>query len=747
METLATDAALNSIIERLKVAENFEDSMWELESEILETLGAERFTIYQKDASTDEIVSWYRTSNDSVEEIRLPINAASLAGKVASSLEPLIIDDAYDSDYLESIDPDLRFDHTYDQSSGYLTEAMVVVPIVFKDRLYGIFQLVNNSMGGPFTDEVYYKSLALVDVISENFRYELKMEVGPFDGLIQTGDVTIDQLEESEQVSNAEGISLSSVLRNKFEVKSEVLGEALSNYYQVPFHAYDENYIIMDDLLENLNKKVLASNKWVPLYNDGEKAIILISDPNDHDLTMEIQAIVKAMYYEWNVGLEEDILHYLGLDEYGKEIKQIGEVNLDDIDDMDVEAIMDDEDDGDLLDPEGSKIVQLVNKIIIKAVQDGVSDIHIEPMKGNTPGAVRMRVDGVCRKVFDIPSSLMRSVVSRIKILSNLDIAERRKPQDGKMTVKLGGTPLELRVATLPTVSGESTVMRILAQGDALPYDKLALSERNYKLTKELIAIPYGLFLVVGPTGSGKTTTLHAVLALLNNEERKILTAEDPVEITQDGLQQVQMLPRAGLTFAAAIRSFLRCDPDVILIGEMRDEETAGTGIEASLTGHMVFSTLHTNSAPETIIRLLDMGLDPMNFADALVGVLAQRLMRTLCKDCKESYKATEDDIERLTHYYGAEYIDELGVNWDEHELYRPTGCEKCGQSGYRGRVGIHELMEATPKLKQLVAKAAEVPELKAQALEDGMRTLIQDGVAKIINGLTDISQLKRVAN
>ena len=746
METVATDTALNSIIERLKVAENFEDSMWELESEILEVLGAERFTIYQKDGATDEIVSWYRTSNDSVEEIRLPINPASIAGKVASALEPLIVDDAYDSDYLESIDPDLRFDHTYDQQSGYLTEAMIVVPIVFKDRLYGVFQLVNNSMGGPFSDEIYYKSLALVDVISENFRYELKMEVGPFDGLIQTGDITIDQLEEAEHQALEEKISISSVLRNKFEAKAEVLGEALSNYYQVPFHSYDENYVIMDDLLENLNKKVLASNKWVPLYNDGEKAIILIADPNDHDLTMEIQAIVKAVYYEWNVGLEEDILRYLGLDEYGKEIQKIGEVNLDDLDDGDIEAVLDDEDDEDLLDPEGSKIVQLVNKIIIKAVQDGVSDIHIEPMKGTKPGAVRMRIDGVCRKVFDIPSTLMRSVISRIKILSNLDIAERRKPQDGKMTVKLGGQPLELRVATLPTVSGESAVLRILAQGDALPYDKLCLSDRNYKLAKELIVIPYGLFLVVGPTGSGKTTTLHAVLALLNNEERKILTAEDPVEITQDGLQQVQMLPRAGLTFAAALRSFLRCDPDVILIGEMRDEETAGSGIEASLTGHMVFSTLHTNSAPETVIRLLDMGLDPMNFADALVGILAQRLMRTLCKDCKEPYKPEQDEIDRLKHYYGEEWFDELNINWDEHEIYRAVGCEKCGHTGYRGRVGIHELLEATEPMKKLVAKAAEVPELREQAMKDGMRTLIQDGVAKILMGMTDITQLKRVA-
>jgi type II secretory ATPase GspE/PulE/Tfp pilus assembly ATPase PilB-like protein len=252
--------------------------------------------------------------------------------------------------------------------------------------------------------------------------------------------------------------------------------------------------------------------------------------------------------------------------------------------------------------------------------------------------------------------------------------------------------------------------------------------------------------LVVGPTGSGKTTTLHAILAILNTEERKILTAEDPVEITQNGLQQVQVLPKAGLTFAVALRSFLRCDPDVILIGEMRDHETAGSGIEASLTGHLVFSTLHTNSAPETIIRLLDIGLDPMNFADALVGVVAQRLVRTLCGKCKQAYKPDKEEIDKLRHFYGEEMSDTLNINWDELELYKPSGCEKCGHTGYRGRMGIHEVLMGTGAVKKLVARAATVPEIRDQGIADGMRTLQQDGIEKIFAGHTDLVQVRKVA-
>jgi type II secretory ATPase GspE/PulE/Tfp pilus assembly ATPase PilB-like protein len=270
------------------------------------------------------------------------------------------------------------------------------------------------------------------------------------------------------------------------------------------------------------------------------------------------------------------------------------------------------------------------------------------------------------------------------------------------------------------------------------------LSPRNMGMLKQMIKNPHGILLVVGPTGSGKTTTLHAVLGYLNTPDKKIWTAEDPVEITQPGLQQVQVVPKIGFTFANALRAFLRADPDIILIGEMRDKETAHAGIEASLTGHLVLSTLHTNSAPETITRLLDLGLDPVNFADACVGILAQRLIRTICPDCKETYNASDDDKAFIRRQYGESYIHELEIDFDaDIELSRGSGCDTCGGTGYKGRTGVHELLGMSTELRGMVYKEASVPEMKAQAAKDGMRTLTQDAILKVLKGDTDIAQVQ----
>ena len=340
-------------------------------------------------------------------------------------------------------------------------------------------------------------------------------------------------------------------------------------------------------------------------------------------------------------------------------------------------------------------------------------------------------------------------MTSRIKVLAQLDIAERRKPQDGKIKFRLDQRDIELRVATIPTAGtgNEDVVLRLLTAHEPLPLAQLRMSADNLQAFSQLLRKPYGMLLCVGPTGSGKTTTLHAALDSLNTPEKKIWTAEDPVEISQAGLRQVHVNPKIGFDFAAALRSFLRADPDIIMVGEIRDPETTGISIQASLTGHLVLSTLHTNSAAETITRLLEMQLDPFNFADALLGVLAQRLARTVCAGCKESYHPSREEYESLAYAYGEEAFARLNIPYDaDFRLVRGSGCQAYRRTGYKGRVALHELLVVTAEIKSLILTRAPATDLLITARRQGLTTLMQDGVLKCLQGLTDYKQVQAVA-
>ncbi|KPA13090.1 general secretion pathway protein E [Candidatus Magnetomorum sp. HK-1] len=524
---------------------------------------------------------------------------------------------------------------------------------------------------------------------------------------------------------------------------------ALSKHFNMPTRSL-EAFNISKSLQKSIGEKFALKNKIIVLENSDSRIQLAIARPTKElsdDLyrflprsktiqlflarTDEIEMLLKTYYSmqdQTPTGKNNEVI-----DTSNVEWETIDEVEDDDSTSLDADAAA------------GAVAVQYVNEVILQAHRIGSSDIHIEPGMEKRPAEVRMRIDGVCRNVMEIPAKDVKAVISRIKIMSGMNIAERRRPQDGKAKLKFQGKKIELRIATLPTVNGESAVIRLLASGGALPLEKLNFSPHNLELTKNLVTRPHGIYLVVGPTGSGKTTTLHGILDHINTPDRKIWTAEDPVEITQPGLQQVQVNHKIGMDFAAVMRAFLRADPDVILIGEMRDFETANIGIEASLTGHMVFSTLHTNSAPETITRLMDIGLDPFNFADALRGILAQRLVRTLCSNCKEKYDATEKEFQELKRLYGPQYFDELNLDNKNFQLHKPKGCAKCSHTGYRGRTGIHELLEGTDDVKQCIAMKKSVDEIRTQGMKDGMRTLLQDGVRKILQGDTDLVQLHRV--
>jgi len=400
-------------------------------------------------------------------------------------------------------------------------------------------------------------------------------------------------------------------------------------------------------------------------------------------------------------------------------------------------------------------LVQFVNKMIADAYESGSSDIHVETYPGKQNSRIRLRRDGVLRDYMQVPANFRSALISRLKIMSNLDISERRKPQDGKMEFALsGGRKIELRIATIPTTGGlEDVVMRVLAGAAAVPLDKLDIDPALRQQLRALAEKSFGLILVCGPTGSGKTTTLHSLLAYMNNSERKIWTAEDPIEITQPGLRQVQMQHKIGWDFPAALRAFMRADPDVIMVGEMRDGETARVGVEASLTGHLVLSTLHTNSAAESVTRLLDMGLEPFSFADALLGVLSQRLVRKLCGSCKSGHEASETELAELaSEYCTGTTLDaaEIVKRWTADgpvTLYQPVGCKVCENSGYKGRTGVYELLHSGPAVRHLIQTRAQVAAIQAEATSQGMRLLKQDGIEKVVRGITDIKQVRTVCN
>ncbi len=582
-------------------------------------------------------------------------------------------------------------------------------------------------------------------VEEQSFRESDKRRLRLGEILVESGLASEDDIARAlEEQKNRRGKRLGQILVELGIVDQETIARTLAGKFNIPYIDLG-SFPVDPAAFSQVPLDLILRYGILPIDVDDQQLTIAMSDP----LAFEG---IDMLRFSSDKHIKEVLVATADLDEFLEPyLAQKAELVTDDVQST-VEQLMSldqsDEDPRRKSSPEEQQVkgvVKLIDHIIVDAFNRGASDIHIEPNGKEQETIVRIRIDGECETVWRLPPSYRTQMVARLKVMAKMDIAEKRKPQDGKIKFQLGNRDIELRMASLPTVLGdEDVVLRILASGEPIPMERLGLSQYNHQELSRIIQNPHGMILVVGPTGSGKTTTLHSILSVINTDSRKIWTAEDPVEITQRGLREVQMNPAVGLDFATTLRSFLRADPDVIMVGEMRDLETASIGCEASLTGHLVLSTLHTNSAPETVIRLVDMGVDPFMFSDALLGVLAQRLARRLCTNCRREYSPSPEEERLVRSFFEDGQLEEL-LEGSPLRLWDAPGCKNCRDKGYKGRLGIHELLVCNAPIRSAIQRREPASLIKKLAMANGMRTLTQDGIAKALRGLVSVQQVLAV--
>jgi general secretion pathway protein E len=550
--------------------------------------------------------------------------------------------------------------------------------------------------------------------------------------LLETTSLTEEQLEQALAVQRERGIKLGEALVQLKFLRTEDVLKALSIQLGFPYENKIDVEAVAADLTANLPINYAKQNEVLPLRREGKSVLVAIADPTNFyaldDLRLLYGCDVKpviASTYEIVNAINSVYNRATGAgDEAMGELEEGAEI----ADDFNEPV--------DLLDADDeAPIIRLVNALLFRAVKQRASDIHIEPFERELQ--IRFRINGILYDVMNPPKRAQNAIISRVKVMSQLNIAEKRMPQDGRIRIKIAGRDIDIRVSTIPTAHGESVVMRLLdASTVLLELDSLGFSRKNLETFKSLLSHHNGIILVTGPTGSGKTTTLYSALTRLNTDEVKIITVEDPVEYQMHGINQMQVNPKIELTFASGLRAFLRQDPDIIMVGEIRDKETAEVAIQASLTGHLVLSTLHTNDAPSSITRLVDMGVEPFLVASSVLGIVAQRLLRTVCRECARKYTPEEEELGQI----GLDPADLKG-----RQIFRPVGCPNCMETGYAGRAGIHEIMLVSDALRAELMKGSDASTIKKVAMSQGMISLREDAAQKVLAGLTTIAEVLRV--
>src|SRR6056297_1332597 len=558
------------------------------------------------------------------------------------------------------------------------------------------------------------------------------------DVLINRKIIKSQDIDKIHQRQGEKGTSIQSIIINMGLIEKKEMMEILSEEIGIPYVNLDGK-IFDPSIVAMLSEDLSRKHQLVTIDKKKDKLIVAMSNPLDVYTQDEIK--IKMGYeIEPRLAYSDDIAKVLdsvyGITENWQQM--MGEINS-----LPVTAVEDNAEEMDISksvsESHEAPVISLVNLIMLRAIKEGASDIHIEPY-GDKSLHVRYRIDGILHDIMSPPRSLHMAIISRIKIMSNMNIAERRLPQDGRIKVQVHSREVNFRVSTIPAINGESAVLRILDPAQImLDLKSIGFSKHNLEKYQELIEKPNGILLVTGPTGSGKSTTLYATLNILNSVEKKIMTIEDPVEYRLDGINQLQAKPKIGLTFAAGLRSFLRQDPDIMLVGEIRDKETADIAIQSALTGHLVLSTLHTNDAPSSIVRLIDMGVEPFLISSSVIGVIAQRLVRKICPYCKKEIPIN-DEVKKV--------MEEFNISPEEMRIFHGEGCQHCKDTGYKGRTAIFELMMINDSIREMIYKNATLTEIRETAIKkNGMITLKEDGLRNIVQGITTIEEVVRTTS
>jgi type II secretory ATPase GspE/PulE/Tfp pilus assembly ATPase PilB-like protein/transcriptional regulator with GAF, ATPase, and Fis domain len=743
---------LNDLFEAIPNVKNPNAIYSDLKQPLIKAFDAGAVVLFAVDRKKNEVVSKLNW-NPYKQDIKLPINHSNIAGFSVANNQWLNIMDVSDINELNLHHQNLQFDGSWELNSSFKTKSLLTIPFSQSNKLIGVLQLVNKRSGSGFDAQDEEDALKVSELLAQTFhKMKIYTEAEPtkFSYLIDNDFLTEDELGQVISKANDTHSDVETLLIKDLYLRALDVGKSLESFYDVPFTGYDETIVLPDLEGFDIDHKILRNQFWVPLKVEDSRVAVLVNDPSDSNTIEEIKKVFLQQDVDIRVGLKLDIQKYINNFYGAEEVAESTETKVIQGDNK-LELTISEEYPAvktEQQNPNADSTGQFFDEIISIAIQQGVTDIHIEPGMDGKNLLVRLRKEGACRVFEEIPADFQQEIISHIKTRAHLDPSINKLPQNGKFIWSLGPNRYELNVVIFPTIGDlEDAMIRVSPIGKRIPgfmsMTDMEFSDPNLDKIMSRIHAAKGMILIVGPEGTGKTTSLHALLNHLNTSDKKIVTAENPVDIVQNGLRQLQMNEENGLNYALALETFLLGNPDIIMVGEIDNDATLKLCVQAAQQ-RLIFTSLKAKSTIDAIRKMREMNIDANQFSDAVVLVMAQKLVPSLCEHCKEDYHPSQDEFDMLEKFYGDKNFSELGFQYNDNlTLKKAVGCKQCIFTGYSGQIALQEVLERTPELNRLIAENAPMEEIHNQALNDGMITLNQDGIYKIMNGDCDFKKIQ----